>query len=150
MFGSPKSKATVWLPKLVVAPSFLLSLLFIYGLMVWNGYLSFTDSRILPSYNFIGLDNYQALWVNERFHVAMRNLLVFGVLFIGGSMAVGVLLAIMLDQKIRAEGVLRTIYLYPMAISFIVTGTAWKWMLNPGMGLEHLMHQWGFENFSFG
>jgi len=79
MFGSPKSKATVWLPKLVVAPSFLLSLLFIYGLMVWNGYLSFTDSRILPSYNFIGLDNYQALWVNERFHVAMRNLLVFGV-----------------------------------------------------------------------
>jgi len=150
MFGSPKSKATVWLPKLVVAPSFLLSLLFIYGLMVWNGYLSFTDSRILPSYNFIGLDNYQALWVNERFHVAMRNLLVFGVLFIGGSMALGVLLAIMLDQKIRAEGVLRTIYLYPMAISFIVTGTAWKWMLNPGMGLEHLMHQWGFENFSFG
>ncbi|WP_029461724.1 carbohydrate ABC transporter permease [Serpentinimonas barnesii] len=150
MFRSPQSKATVWLPKLVVAPSFLLSLLFIYGLMAWNGYLSFTASRILPNYEFIGLANYEALWVNERFHVAMRNLAVFGVLFIGGSMALGVLLAILLDQKIRAEGVLRTIYLYPMAISFIVTGTAWKWMLNPGMGLEHLMHQWGFENFSFG
>jgi len=150
MFRTPQSKATVWLPKLVVAPSFFLSLLFIYGLMAWNGYLSFTASRILPNYEFIGLANYEALWVNERFHVAMRNLAVFGVLFIGGSMALGVLLAILLDQKIRAEGVLRTIYLYPMAISFIVTGTAWKWMLNPGMGLEHLMHQWGFETFSFG
>jgi len=64
-------------------------------------------------------------------------------------MAVGVVLAILLDQKVRGEGLLRTIYLYPMAISFIVTGTAWKWMLNPGQGLEHLMHQWGFENFSF-
>jgi glucose/mannose transport system permease protein len=65
-------------------------------------------------------------------------------------MAIGVLLAILLDQKVRGEGVLRTIYLYPMAISFIVTGTAWKWMLNPGLGLEHLMRQWGFENFTFG
>ena len=64
-------------------------------------------------------------------------------------MVLGLFLAILLDQKIRAEGVLRTIYLYPMAISFIVTGTAWKWMLNPGLGLEHLMHRWGFESFTF-
>jgi glucose/mannose transport system permease protein len=64
-------------------------------------------------------------------------------------MVVGVVLAILLDQKVRGEGLLRTIYLYPMAISFIVTGTAWKWMLNPGQGLEHLMHQWGFAGFSF-
>jgi len=60
-------------------------------------------------------------------------------------MAIGLLLAILLDQKIRAEGVLRTIYLYPMALSFIVTGTAWKWILNPGLGVEHLVRQWGFE-----
>jgi glucose/mannose transport system permease protein len=138
-----------WLPRLVVAPSFLLSLLFIYGLMAWNGYLSFSASRILPNYDFVGLAQYQALFDNERFRVAMGNLAIFGVLFIGGAMAVGVVLAILLDQKVRGEGLLRTIYLYPMAISFIVTGTAWKWMLNPGQGLEHLMHQWGFENFSF-
>jgi len=72
---------------------------------------------------------------NDRFRVAMTNLAIFGPLFIGGAMALGLLLAILLDQKVRAEGVLRTIYLYPIAISFIVTGTAWKWMLNPSTGL---------------
>lgn len=138
-----------WLPRLVVAPSFLLSLLFIYGLMAWNGYLSMSASRILPNYDFVGLAQYQALFDNERFRVAMVNLAIFGLLFIGGAILVGVVLAVLLDQKVRGEGLLRTIYLYPMAISFIVTGTAWKWMLNPGLGLEHLMHQWGFENFSF-
>ena len=147
--SSLTARATHWLPKLVVAPSFALSLLFIYGFMVWNGYLSVSASRILPNYEFVGLAQYEALVANDRFHVAMTNLGIFGFLFIGGAMALGVLLAILLDQKVRGEGVLRTIYLYPMAISFIVTGTAWKWMLNPGLGLEHLMHSWGFENFTF-
>ena len=73
----------------------------------------------------------------------------FAVLFIAGSLAVGVLLAVLLNQKIRAEGVLRTVYLYPMALSFIVTGTAWKWILNPGLGVEHTVRAWGFESFSF-
>ncbi len=138
-----------WLPRLVVAPSFIVSLLFIYGLMAWNGYLSLSASRILPNYEFVGLQQYLALWESDRFRVAMTNMGIFGFLFIGGAMAVGVLLAILLDQKVRAEGALRTIYLYPMAVSMIVTGTAWKWILNPGLGLEHLMHLWGFENFSF-
>ncbi|MEY5100245.1 MAG: hypothetical protein RJA36_2964 [Pseudomonadota bacterium] len=149
MSATPRS-STSWLPKLVIAPSFVLSLLFIYGLMAWNGYLSMSASRILPNYDFVGLTQYEALFDNERFRVALGNLAIFGLLFIGGAMAVGVVLAVLLDQKVRGEGFLRTIYLYPMAISFIVTGTAWKWMLNPGLGLEHLMHQWGFESFSFG
>ena len=149
MTATPRSSGP-WLPKLVVAPSFVLSLLFIYGLMAWNGYLSLSASRILPNYDFVGLAQYETLFDSERFRVAMGNLALFGLLFIGGAMAVGVVLAVLLDQKVRGEGLLRTIYLYPMAISFIVTGTAWKWMLNPGLGLEHLMHQWGFENFSFG
>lgn len=138
-----------WLPRLVVAPSFIVSLLFIYGLMAWNGYLSVSASRILPNYEFVGGAQYLTLLHNDRFHVAMQNMAIFGVLFIGGAMALGILLAIFLDQKVRGEGVLRTIYLYPMAVSMIVTGTAWKWMLNPGLGLEHLMHQWGFEGFVF-
>ena len=138
-----------WLPKLVVAPSFALSLFFIYGLILWNGYLSVSASRILPNYEFVGFQQYANLLGNERFHVALTNMAIFGGLFIGGAMALGLLLAVLLDQKIRAEGMLRTIYLYPMAISFIVTGTAWKWMLNPGLGLEHLMHQWGWASFSF-
>ena len=138
-----------WLPRLVVAPSFIVSLLFIYGLMAWNGYLSLSASRILPNYEFVGLQQYLALFESDRFRVAMTNMGIFGALFIGGAMALGILLAILLDQKVRAEGVLRTIYLYPMAVSMIVTGTAWKWILNPGLGLEHLMHQWGFDSFSF-
>jgi glucose/mannose transport system permease protein len=139
-----------WLPRLVVAPSFVLGFLFIYGLMAWNGYLSLSASRILPNYEFVGFEQYVRLFESERFRVALANMAVFGSLFIAGAMGTGLLLAVLLDQKIRTEGVLRTIYLYPMAISFIVTGTAWKWMLNPGLGLEHLMHQWGWESFAFG
>ncbi len=138
-----------WLPKLVVAPSFVLALLFIYGLIAWNGYLSLSASRLLPNYEFAGFQQYVNLFESERFHVALSNMAVFGTLFVGGAMAIGLLLAILLDQKIRAEGALRTIYLYPMALSFIVTGTAWKWILNPGLGVEHLVRQWGFEGFSF-
>jgi glucose/mannose transport system permease protein len=138
-----------WLPKLVVAPSFVLALLFIYGLIAWNGYLSLSASRLLPNYEFAGFQQYVNLYDSERFRLALSNMAVFGTLFVGGAMAIGLLLAILLDQRIRAEGVLRTIYLYPMALSFIVTGTAWKWILNPGLGIEHLVRQWGFEGFTF-
>jgi glucose/mannose transport system permease protein len=138
-----------WLPKLVVEPSFVLALLFIYGLIGWNGYLSLSASRLLPNYEFAGFQQYVNLFDSERFRLALSNMAVFGTLFVGGAMAIGLLLAILLDQRIRAEGVLRTIYLYPMALSFIVTGTAWKWILNPGLGIEHLVRQWGFEGFTF-
>lgn len=147
--SSNAAARAAWLPKLVVAPSFTLSFLFIYGLIVWNGYLSLSASRMLPDYDFAGFDQYLRLFDNDRFHVALKNMAIFGALFIFGSIALGLLLAILLDQKIRAEGLLRTIYLYPMAISFIVTGTAWKWILNPGLGLEKLVHEWGWEAFSF-
>jgi glucose/mannose transport system permease protein len=145
----PSSVRTPWLPKAVVAPSFVLSFFFIYGLIAWNGYLSVSASRILPNYEFVGLEQYVRLFDSERFQVAMVNMAIFGTLFVGGAMAIGLLLAILLDQKIRAEGVLRTIYLYPMAISFIVTGTAWKWMLNPGLGLEKLVQDAGWTSFTF-
>ena len=79
----------------------------------------------------------------------MNNLFIFGALFILISMVIGLMLAIFLDQKIRAEGVLRTIYLYPMALSLIVTGTAWKWILNPGLGIQEVVRGWGFETFTF-
>lgn len=137
------------LPKLVLAPGFVLGFAFIYGFMVWNGVLSLTDSHMLPSYEFIGLEQYARLWKMDRWWVALRNLGIFSVLYVGGSMAVGILLAILLDRKVRAEGALRTIYLYPMALSFIVTGTAWKWILNPSLGLEKLVHDLGWISFHF-
>jgi glucose/mannose transport system permease protein len=138
-----------WLPKLVIAPSFVLAFIFIYGFMAWNGYLSLSASRLLPNYHFAGPQQYVNLFESDRWGVAVRNMGIFGALFIGGGMVLGLLLAILLDQKIRGEGVLRTIYLYPMALSFIVTGTAWKWILNPGLGLEHMVQQWGWTDFEF-
>lgn len=138
------------LPKLVIAPSFVLGFAFIYGLMIWNGVLSVTGSRMLPNYeNFVGLEQYVQLWSMDRWYVALKNLGIFSVLYVGGSMLVGMVLAIFLDQKVRAEGTLRTIYLYPMALSFIVTGTAWKWILNPSDGLQKLMHDLGWTSFNF-
>lgn len=138
------------IPKLVVAPGVMLGFAFIYGFMIWNGVLSVTASRMLPNYEFVGLAQYAKLWEMDRWWVALKNLAIFGVGYVGGAMALGVFLAVLLDQKVRAEGFIRTVYLYPMALSFVVTGTAWKWLLNPSMGLEKLMHDWGWESFSFG
>ncbi|OSP53616.1 carbohydrate ABC transporter permease [Pseudoruegeria sp. SK021] len=138
-----------WLPRLVVAPTFLLVVLFVYGFILYTGYLSMTDSRMLPSYGFIGLENYTKLFNLRHWNIALVNLAIFGVLYIGICSALGLFLAILLDQKIRAEGFIRPIYLYPMALSFIVTGTAWKWFLDPGIGLEHTMHVWGWTSFQF-
>lgn len=136
-------------PRLVVAPAFVLGFAFIYGLMLWNGVLSLSASRMLPNYELVGFEQYQRLWEMDRWWVALKNLGIFGVGYVGGAMAIGLALAILLDQKIRAEGALRTIYLYPMALSFVVTGTAWKWILNPSLGLEKLMHDWGWTSFTF-
>lgn len=145
---------SVWLTrhvaKIAVAPSLAAVLFFVYGFIAWTGYVSLTRSRILPRYDLEGLGQYAKLFRTPRWDVAMENLAVFGILFIAISVAVGLLLAILLDQRIRAEGAIRTIYLYPMALSFIVTGTAWKWILNPGLGIEALVRGWGWEEFRFG
>lgn len=144
-----KDRLQEWVPRLVLAPSFLLVLLFVYGFILYTGYLSMTDSRMLPSYGFVGFENYSKLFALRHWNTALTNLAIFGLLYIVVSSLLGLLLAILLDQKIRAEGLIRPIYLYPMALSFIVTGTAWKWFLDPGIGLENVMHQWGWESFSF-
>ncbi|MCB1490197.1 MAG: sugar ABC transporter permease [Rhodobiaceae bacterium] len=144
-----REKLQELMPRLVLGPSFILILVFVYGFIVYTGYLSLTDSKMLPSYNFVGLDNYHRLWKLPHWKRALDNLAVFGILYIVICTALGLLAAILLDQKIRAEGLLRPIYLYPMALSFIVTGTAWKWFLDPGIGLEHTMHQWGWTSFHF-
>ncbi len=137
------------LPKLVLSPSLVLVLIFVYGFILFTGYLSFTDSRILPSFGWVGWQNYERLFSLRHRNIAVVNLAVFGGLYIVICCALGLALAILLDQKIRAEGFIRTIYLYPMALSFIVTGTAWKWFLDPGIGLQAVMRSWGWESFTF-
>lgn len=138
-----------WLPKIVLAPSFAVTLLFVYGFILFTVFLSFTGSKMLPNYTLVGWENYRKLWALENWHIAIVNIGIFASLYIIICTVLGLMLAIFLDQKIRGEGVLRPIYLYPMALSFIVTGTAWKWFLDPGIGLEHVMHLWGWKNFSF-
>jgi len=137
------------LPKLVLAPTTAAMLICMYGFMIWTGALSFTKSRMLPQWDFVGFEQYGKLFDNPRWDVALNNLVIFGILFIAISLLLGLLLAIFLDQKIRGEGAIRTIYLYPMAVSFVVTGTAWKWILNPSLGLEKLVRDLGFEDFEF-
>ena len=134
---------------MVLAPSFLASLIFVYGFIGWTAWVSLTRSKLLPRYDIVGFIQYDRLFDSPRWDTALSNLFVFGFLFIFISIILGLLLAIMLDQKIRTEGVIRTIYLYPMALSLIVTGTAWKWILNPGLGLEATVRGWGWEEFVF-
>lgn len=137
------------MPRIVLAPAFVLGLAFIYGLMVWNGVLSVSASRMLPNYEFVGMAQYERLFDMDRWWVALKNMAIFGLLYVGLSMALGILLAILLDQKVRGEGFIRTIYLYPMALSFVVTGTAWKWILNPSDGLQKLVQDMGWSSFTF-
>ena len=144
-----KTRLQTWLPKLVLSPSLAMVLIFVYGFILFSIYLSFTDSRLLPSFGWVGWENYSKLWRLSHWETSLTNMGVFAALYIGICSLLGLGLAIFLDQKIRSEGALRTIYLYPMALSFIVTGTAWKWFLDPGIGLENVMHSWGWESFQF-
>jgi len=137
------------LPKIVIAPTTVAMIVCMYGFILWTGLLSFTKSRMMPQWDFVGFEQYVRLFDNPRWHIALDNLFIFIFLFIAISLVLGLLLAIFLDQRIRNEGAIRTIYLYPMAISFIVTGTAWKWILNPGLGIEKLLRDMGFVDFEF-
>src|SRR5216684_3935958 len=145
-----------FVPKLVLAPSFLLVLIFVYGFNLWTVFLSFTNSKAFVSSKLIGLANYEKLWnwtfetdPPSSWYTAIVNIGIFGGLYIVFCLALGLTLAILLDQKIRGEGILRPIYLYPLALSFIVTGTAWKLFLDPGIGLEKAVHDWGWTSFKF-
>jgi glucose/mannose transport system permease protein len=138
------------LPKLLLSPSVLLVLVCVYGYIMFTIYLSFTSSTLMPSYEWAGTASYQRLFAQENWRIALSNLWVFASLYIGVAVVLGLGFAILIDQHIRAEGAFRSIFLYPMALSFIVTGTAWKWLLDPGVGLEHTLHNIGWESFAFG
>ncbi|HEV7252155.1 MAG TPA: sugar ABC transporter permease [Mesorhizobium sp.] len=147
---APKHALGEWLPKVVLAPSFALILLFVYGFILFTAVLSFSGSKLLPDFStWVGLGNYARLFSHPNWLTSLANLAIFATLYIVICSVLGLGLAILLDQKIRAEGFLRPIYLYPMALSFIVTGVAWKWFLDPGIGLEHVVQSMGWESFSF-
>jgi glucose/mannose transport system permease protein len=138
------------LPKLLLSPSVLLVLVCVYGYILFTFYLSFTTSTLMPAYEWAGSANYERLFELENWDVSVRNLVIFGLLYIGIAILLGLGFAILIDQQIRAEGLFRSIFLYPMALSFIVTGTAWKWLLDPSVGLERSMQDLGWDSFAFG
>jgi glucose/mannose transport system permease protein len=118
---------------LLLLPSVIAVCVFVYGFIGWTGYVSMSNwNQLLPDYTFVGLRNFLKLFAHPRFQIDLRNLAVFTALFLTGSLIIGFLLAVLLDRKVRAEGFFRTIYLYPMSLSFIVTGVVWRWLMNPG------------------
>jgi glucose/mannose transport system permease protein len=121
---------------------------FVYG-TAWTILFSFTNSKLLPRTNFVGLDQYDRLWSNSRWLISIENLAFYGVMSLIFTVSMGFLLAVLMDQKIRFEDTFRTIMLYPFALSFIVTGLVWQWILNPDFGLQGIVRGWGWESFAF-
>ena len=119
------------------------------GTVLWSLRVSMTNSRTFPSDEYVGLAQYERLFTNERWLLSLENLALYGVLFIAACMVIGFLLAVFIDQKVVGEGALRTIYLYPYAMSFVATGLVWQWLLNPGNGIQQAVRQMGYEDFVF-
>jgi glucose/mannose transport system permease protein len=138
-----------WVPIFVITPSIIASFVYVFVFAGWTFYISLSDSTLLPSYGFKGLDNYFSLWANRRWGVAYSNLFFFSTFYVLTAMAVGLVLALLLDQKIRAESFWRTMYMYPLAVSFIVTGTVWQWLYNPTSGIQFLVNSLGWTDFHF-
>jgi glucose/mannose transport system permease protein len=135
--------------KIAAVPMVLTTLVVFVGGTLWTVLYSFTSSKLLPRETFVGLDQYERLWTNSRWLVSIENLLIFGVCSLIFTLVIGFLLAVLLDQKIRFEDTFRTIMLYPFALSFIVTGLVWQWILNPEFGVQSVVRSLGWTSFAF-
>jgi glucose/mannose transport system permease protein len=138
-----------WMPQLVLTPSLIATFVYVFLFSLWTVYISLSKSSLLPQYQWDGFKHYAELWLNHRWTIAYTNLFVFGALYVIGTAVIGLALAILIDQRVRAEALWRTIYLYPVAVSFVVTGTIWRWILNPASGIESMMHHLGWSDFHF-
>ncbi|WP_063996182.1 carbohydrate ABC transporter permease [Bradyrhizobium sp.] len=133
---------TIWVP-------LLLSAAHLIAFSLWTIWISFTPSTLVPISGWVGLRNYSSVAASRNWQIALDNLLLFGSAFVLLSLAAGLILAILLDQRIRGENLLRSIFLYPLAVSFVVTGTVWSWLLNPGLGIQKLVRDLGWSSFRF-
>jgi len=135
--------------KVASIPMILTAVVVFVGGTVWTIVYSFTDSKLLPRLNYVGLEQYERLWVTPRWLVAIKNLAIYGTLSLIFSLVIGFVLAALLDRKIRFENTFRTIFLYPFALSFIVTGLVWQWILNPNFGIQSVVRSLGWTSFTF-
>ncbi|WP_371169265.1 carbohydrate ABC transporter permease [Aliiroseovarius sp. 2305UL8-7] len=134
---------------LVLLPTIVVALYFIWGFALYTGYLSFTKSKFLPKHTWNGVENYSALFADDRWWVAYTNMFLFGGLYLAGCIVLGAGLAMLLDRLTKGEALFRTMYLYPMSLSLVVTGLAWQWILNPTSGIQQIVRNTGYESFSF-
>ena len=125
------------------------ALVIFLGGSIWTVVYSFTDSKLLPRLRWVGLDQYERLWETSRWVVSIQNLMFYGVMSLIFTIVMGFILAVLMDQKIRYEDTFRTIMLYPFALSFIVTGLVWQWILNPQFGIQGVIRDMGWTSFSF-
>lgn len=135
--------------KVAAVPMIVTVLVVFVGCTLWTVVYSFTASRSLPVLDFVGFDQYERLFRTSRWIVSLKNLAIFGVLSLAFSLVIGFILAALMDQKIRFENTFRTIFLYPHALSFIVTGLVWQWILTPTFGIQKVVRDLGFETFDF-
>jgi len=137
------------LPHLVIWPPIVISCAYVLVFSAWTVWVSFTRSTLLPEYSWAGWRNYSTMLATRNWQIAYTNLFIYGVCFVVFTMAVGLLLAVLIDQRVRAENVYRAIFLYPLAVSFVVTGTVWGWLLNPTIGVQSLVRGLGWTSFRF-
>jgi glucose/mannose transport system permease protein len=137
------------MPQLVIAPSVLASFVYVFVFSLWTLYISMSNSSMLPSYQFVGLKPYFELWSNQRWSIAYGNLFFFSVFYVVLALVTGLALAIAIDQRVKGEALWRTIFLYPLAVSFVVTGSVWNWLYSPDAGFEFLVRSLGWHDFTF-
>ena len=135
--------------KIAALPMILTTLVVFVGGTIWTVVYSFTNSKLLPRAEFVGLAQYERLWSNSRWLTSIENLAIYGIFALIFTLVMGFLLAVLMDQKIRYEDTFRTIMLYPFALSFIVTGLVWQWILNPEFGLQSIVRGLGWDSFVF-
>jgi len=144
-----RERLAAWTPILLLAPSLAASLIYVFGFTLWTLWISLSSSTLLPKYDFAGFKAYADLWSSPRWQIAYGNLLTYSAAYVLVAMALGLALAIAIDQRIRAESSWRTIFLYPLAVSFVVTGTVWSWLFSPDAGIEFLVRRLGWLSFEF-
>ena len=136
-------------PFIVLAPSIIATIIYVFVFTGWTIYVSLTKSAMFPVWTFQGTKAYSDLWANVRWNIAYHNLFLYSALYVVGTLIIGLTLAILIDQRVRAESFWRTIFLYPLAVSFVVTGTVWGWLYSPDTGIQMLVRAWGWTSFKF-
>src|SRR5579863_8615003 len=144
-----RDRLTAWTPRLVILPAAAASFIYVFVFTLWTLYVSMSNSTLLPTYQFVGLKPYFELWSNQRWSIAYGNLFYFSAFYVLLAIVIGLALAIAIDQRVKGEAIWRTIFLYPLAVSFIVTGSVWNWLYSPNAGIEFLVRSWGWHDFTF-